>query len=612
MRYPHLPNKKSPPKITNEQILRELMSVRNPQESPGSRSNMISRYFLLATTLLCIFVSGLLGQEPQTDEAESQRAQSAGDSEKPTEDPAELQQAQRDKEGFDAAPGARPLTDCVLVQPIVLRDDDGKDPAHFRISEPLVDRVYSTAGIDFHFLEARYFDHTAARDGTINLDTIVKEAEKAGILRRQGEQITMFFVNTVDGKPGPLGRAQTPGSIVFIALTDKEREVGEDAFVVGHESGHNLGLIHAVDDDMVPNDVPNLMGDGPFPERMGLRGLIEYQINIVRNNPLCQPRIDFFESDRARQAIIDESYETYFERLHWREIATLTGEQVEGASRELMQDVARERFQDSVRSFTEREKEAIRWMVTGVKKHYANKFPIFEHQPWKFIKVREGLCGNFSHTRGPCIIFSQKTVDRIVNARHLGSERQGLLKMGPLFVHEQIHVLQRLYPQKFAGLYRDIFRLHEASDLSDAWVLENEITNPDASGSVWLVKATADDSDEPRYFWPLTVLKGNRPIATMGKDFRGIAIAVKRNEDNVFEILTQENGEPDFRELSGLSEHSARFPVTRGLEHPNEIAAYMLASMFAQELGQENDSKLTPLQAEMSKNFKAWCEVNLR
>ena len=66
---------------------------------------------------------------------------------------------------------------------------------------------------------------------------------------------------------------------------------------------------------MVPNDVPNLMGDGPFPERMGLRGLIEYQINIVRNNPLCQPRIDFFESDRARQAIIDESYETYFENL---------------------------------------------------------------------------------------------------------------------------------------------------------------------------------------------------------------------------------------------------------------------------------------------------------
>ena len=111
MRYPHLPNKKSPPTITNEQILRELMSVRNPQESPGSRSNMISRYFLLATTLLCIFVSGLLGQEPQTDEAESQQAQSAGDSEKPTEDPAELQQAQRDKEGFDAAPGARPVQD---------------------------------------------------------------------------------------------------------------------------------------------------------------------------------------------------------------------------------------------------------------------------------------------------------------------------------------------------------------------------------------------------------------------------------------------------------------------------------------------------------------------
>ena len=502
------------------------------------------------------------------------------------------------------------VTDCVLIQPIVVRGDDGTAPAHFRIADVLIDQVYRSADLTFHFLEPRYYDSEEARDGEINLDQIVERTGKSGTLKRVGEQINMLFVNKVDGKAGPLGRAQTPGSIVFIALTEKERELGEDAFVVAHESGHNLGLQHAVDDDKVPNDVPNLMGDGPFVERLGPRGLTEYQIEIIRANPLVQPRIDFLEGDRAKQAVLDESYESYFGRLHRREIATLTGEVLESGTLEEDRETARNRFRDAIRPFTEREKESITWVVKELEERLEIKFPLLWQQPWKFIKVRSGLCGNFSHTRGPCIIFSQTTVDRIVAARHAGSTEQALLDVGTLFLHEQLHVLQRLYPRKFAKLYRESFGLVKAEVIPHPWIEERVMTNPDASGSTWLI--CESDAPKATSYWPLTILKGDDAVPVMGRDFRSIAVEVEDDGSGRFSVVCTPEGIPKFRDLESLQNHAHRFPTVRGLEHPNEIAAYMFADKLRADLIADQDVSVTKQQRQMVLDFQHWCEQNLR
>ncbi|MDG2384430.1 MAG: hypothetical protein P8N76_22370 [Pirellulaceae bacterium] len=505
------------------------------------------------------------------------------------------------------------VTDCVLIQPIVVRGDDGTAPAHFRIADALIDQVYRSADLTFHFLEPRYYDSEEARNGEINLDQIVERTEKSGVLKRVGEQINMLFVNKVDGKSGPLGRAQTPGSIVFIALTEKERELGEDAFVVAHESGHNLGLQHAVDDDKVPNDVPNLMGDGPFLERLGPRGLTEYQIKIIRENPLVQPRIDFLEGDRAKQAVLDESYESYFGRLHRREIATLTGEALESGTLEEDRETARNRFRDAIRSFSEREKESITWVVKELEERLEIKFPLLWQQPWKFIKVRSGLCGNFSHTRGPCIIFSQSTVDRIVAARNSGSTEQALLDVGTLFLHEQLHVLQRLYPRKFAKLYRETFGLMEAEVVPHPWIEERLMTNPDASGSTWLIRdSDAPDVPAATCYWPLTILKGDEEVPVMGRDFRSIAVEVEDDGSGRFSVVCTPQGIPKFRDLESLQNHARRFPTVRGLEHPNEIAAYMFADKLRADLSADQDVSVTKQQRQMVLDFQHWCEQQLR
>ena len=142
-------------------------------------------------------------------------------------------------------------SNVIIVQPIITQSDLGDNPAQINISEKLVDRAYSKADIDFHFLEPLFFNNTAARDGKINLDSIVNIANKDDLFRGQNDIINMFFVNAIDGNQGPTGRGMMNGNIVFIALGDRNKSNDKDhdfmqAFVVAHEVGHNLGLKHVI------------------------------------------------------------------------------------------------------------------------------------------------------------------------------------------------------------------------------------------------------------------------------------------------------------------------------------------------------------------------------
>ena len=81
----------------------------------------------------------------------------------------------------------------VIVQPILVQSDEGTNPASMVLPENLVNNAYSNAGVDFHFLEPIYFDNTKARDGLINLDSIVSMAYKEGYIKGQNDIVNMFF-----------------------------------------------------------------------------------------------------------------------------------------------------------------------------------------------------------------------------------------------------------------------------------------------------------------------------------------------------------------------------------------------------------------------------------
>ena len=216
------------------------------------------------------------------------------------------------------AQGLNSLKSSILiVQPIILQDDNGENPASMNIPKKLINKPYEKAGISFRFSEPIFFNNTKARDGKINLDKIVEKAKKLNLIKGQNDIVNMFFVNAVDGNKGPLGRAKMNGNLIFISLGENKFESFEkyrnmQAFVIAHEIGHNLSLKHAVDDPNVENDIPNIQGDGEFKDRIDPKySLNEYQINQILKSPLIHPRDKFLSKKEGEVAILDEKVFAY-------------------------------------------------------------------------------------------------------------------------------------------------------------------------------------------------------------------------------------------------------------------------------------------------------------
>ena len=472
----------------------------------------------------------------------------------------------------------------LIVQPIIVQSDEGTDPASMALPEYLVDNAYSKAGVDFHFLEPIYFNNTKARDGHINLDSIVKIARKREYIKGQNDIVNMFFVNAVDGQKGPLGRGMMGGNITFIALgndTGKEN-VNLQAFVIAHEVGHNLSLKHAVDDKNVPDSIPNIQGDGDFKDRINPKySLNQYQIDIVQKSPLVNPRVDFLNTERAAKAILDESYEPYFSQLQIREIEAFTNSEVPTTNLDEARAYAKEKFALAVTDFSEREKKCISFVVNKINVILLeNDIGLMAYQPWRFIKIEDWLCGGFAHTRGTYIILSQRHIDYLSKTWNdnmtTDEERILLEKMGALLVHEQMHSLQRTFKSKFDNLYTEYWNFTKAHVLNDSAIRKDQVSNPDAPIAEWLI---ANPKDANLFYWVRTLLKETEGIPVMGKDFTDSVFVVEKINGK-FSTIKSEDNNLVYTNLDSIDFYTKAFPISRGIDHPNEISAYMFSDYF--------------------------------
>lgn len=477
------------------------------------------------------------------------------------------------------------LTPFVLmVQPIVLQSDEGTHPASMALPENLVDQAYLPAEVDFLFFEPIYFNNTKARDGLINLDSIVSIAHREGLIKGQNDIVNMFFVNIVDGIKGPLGRGMMGGNLTFISLGDdtgKENEYMQ-AFVIAHEVGHNLSLKHAVDDENVPDSIPNIQGDGDFKDRIDPKySLNQYQIDIIRNSPLVHPRVDFLDKERAGKAILDESYEPYFSQLQIREIEAFTASEVPTTDLDEARVYAKEKFVSAVTDFTLSEKKCISFVVNKINAVlFENDIGLMAYHPWRFIKVEDWLCGGFAHTRGTYIILSQRHIDYLSKTwsdhMSLEEERTLLEKMGALLVHEQMHSLQRTFRSKFENLYEKYWDFTKAQVLNDSDIRKDQVSNPDAPIAEWLI---TNPKDSTSFYWVRTLLKETEGIPVMGKDFTDSVFVVK-NVSGIFSTIKSEDNKLIYTNIDSIGFYKNAFPVSRGIDHPNEISAYMFSDYF--------------------------------
>ena len=498
----------------------------------------------------------------------------------------------------------------LIVHPIVTQSTDGKNPASMVLAENLVDRAYEKAEVDFRFLEPIYFNNTEARDGLIDLDSIVKIANKKGLIKGQNDIVNMFFVYAVDGKKGPLGRGLMGGNITFITLGESTGEENRNmqAFVIAHEVGHNLSLKHAVDDEQVPDSIPNIQGGGDFKDRIDPKySLNPYQIDIIHKSPLVHSRIDFLEKERAAKAILDESYEPYFSQLQIREIEAFTNSKVPTTNLEEARDYAKEKFASAVTNFTEDEKKCITFVVDKVNEILLkNDITLMANQPWRFIKIEDWLCGGFAHTRGTYIILSQRHLDYLTQSWSdaMTEEDEKLLieKLGGLLVHEQMHSLQRTFASKFKKLYTQYWNFTHAKVLNDGSFKEDQVSNPDAPIAEWLIM---EPNKKNTFYWIRTLLKKTSGIPVMGQDFTEKVFVVKNKNGNYSTSVSAE-GSLMFTNLDNILFYKNAFPTSRGLDHPNEISAYMFSDYIKALINDVKPFENVPKEA--LKNVKLFVE----
>ena len=230
--------------------------------------------------------------------------------------------------------------------------------------------------------------------------------------------------------------------------------------------------------------------------------------------------------------------------------------------------------------FSSREKHILSFVVKKTNRWLLeNEINLMANQPWRFIKIQNWLCGGFAHTRGTYIILSQSYLDRLSAdwSENMSdkSELKLVTSLGGLLVHEQMHSLQRTFKSRFDKLYSENWNFIKQQIKDDQEIIKDQVSNPDAPIAEWLIP---DPEIKDKFYWIRTLITKNTEIPEMGKDFVDVAFEITKQNERYF--LAKSNNSVNSKPLSELDFYTNSFSVKRGLDHPNEISAYMFSDFF--------------------------------
>lgn len=292
--------------------------------------------------------------------------------------------------------------------------------------------------------------------------------------------------------------------------------------------------------------------------------------------------ITFHSVEQGRQAIIDESFETYFSRLQPMEMQAKTAGKVAKDNLDKMRSNTRRVYQQAVLPFSAEDKDTLKWYIKHYSKVLNKSYPLLAKTPWKFVKLKNHIEGALPHTRGDTIVLHEAMLNRLNQAKSFQGE-QALQGAGTVLVHELIHVAQRNRVKTFHNLYKQWgFRKVELES-NNEWMKEHQLINPDGVNVEWIYPVNNN--------WILPVVTWNEvsrnknnmnegdALRHMPGDFRMRAISVHK-KNGAWKVTIAENGRPAMENLTKQESMLRAFPRVRGLYHPNEIAAEMIISMM--------------------------------
>ena len=188
----------------------------------------------------------------------------------------------------------------VLLQPIIIKNDEGTS-SFYDLDIDRLNKAYSGAEVKFTLLKQKFVTNNDMYNGTLGLGEMSDWLSGNGHFAGKNDIVNLVCTENLLGKDGSIGKGLTPGSITFIAFDPTPGSI-LNVFVLAHEVGHNFGLKHAVDDENVSNDLPNVMGGGEYEDRLNPENSFNsYQIDIIRSAKITH------ENEKALELI--EQYE---------------------------------------------------------------------------------------------------------------------------------------------------------------------------------------------------------------------------------------------------------------------------------------------------------------
>ncbi len=318
----------------------------------------------------------------------------------------------------------------------------------------------------------------------------------------------------------------------------------------------------------------------------------------------------------AREAIVDDREEPYFDLLRPHDMSAKTGSPVAGGTIQARRDECRRRYRAAVLEFTDPEKAFLR-RVTEMLHPALADYPRLAALPWSFLKVDSSIEGGLPHTRGAHIVLPEPVMRGYEKARK-ASEEQAAAAAAGLLVHEQVHVLQRKQPEVFEDLYVRVWGFKRAPRIAGGpWLEAHEVVNPDATDCGWAFPIRSDAG--VRWIWPRVIFDGPEPgpgkVFRMPEDFRMAAVELEEEAGGGFRVRLDEKGKPLMSDLLEVPEYVRAFSGSRYIYHPAEAAADLFKTIVMFDAFTPKDRLTAEARESAEKRLgplRSWFRVHLK
>ena len=193
---------------------------------------------------------------------------------------------------------------------------------------------------------------------------------------------------------------------------------------------------------------------------------------------------------------------------------------------------------------------------------------------WNFLKLKSGIDWDFPYTIGKSVVFTQYRLYKLLELYNTQNDDNMNITL-TTFIHEYLHILQRLNQNIFNMFYKKYWKFHSVPSIikdnidNNVWLQTYHISNPDGLNNEWCIK------EGNTYYIPFLMLnpesiKEHKPILLVANKYG----------------LKYENEDAKIPQYENLENNPLYNKYTFGIRqsyHPNEIYANLVSEYIVNE-----------------------------